>query len=84
VRTLPDRRAGGPGHLKMRLGAPAPAGWSPRVSDSAAGAPVDAIAFGLGGAKIARGARLRAAFQLGLDSYFGEERVQLRVKDVQL
>ena len=84
VRTLPDRRAGGPGHLKMRLAAPAPAGWSPRVSDSAAGAPVDAIAFGLGGAKIARGARLRAAFQLGLDSYFGEERVQLRVKDVQL
>jgi len=82
VRTLPDRRAGGPGHLKLRLAAPAPAGWSPRVSDSPGGAPVDAIAFGMGGAPIARGARVRAAFQIGLDSYFGEERVQLKVKDL--
>ena len=82
VRILPDRRAGGPGHLKLRLAAPAPAGWTPRVSDSPGGAPVDAIAFGMGGAPIARGARLRAAFQIGLDSYFGEERVQLKVKDL--
>jgi single-stranded-DNA-specific exonuclease len=82
VRTLPDRRAGGPGHLKLRLAAPAPAGWSPRVCDSPGGAPVDAIAFGMGAAPIARGARVRAAFQIGLDSYFGEERVQLKVKDL--
>jgi len=46
------------------------------------GAPVDAIAFGMGAAPIARGAQVRAAFQIGLDSYFGEERVQLKVKDV--
>ncbi|HKC59720.1 MAG TPA: single-stranded-DNA-specific exonuclease RecJ [Myxococcales bacterium] len=83
VRTLPDRRSGGPGHLKLRLAAPVPGGWSPRVSDAPTGAPIDAIAFGMGGIPIARGARLRAAFQIGVDSYFGEERVQLRVKGVQ-
>src|SRR5216683_702410 len=79
VRTLPDRRSGGPGHLKLRLAAPVPGGWSPRVSDAPTGAPIDAIAFGMGGIPIARGARLRAAFQIGVDSYFGEEGVQLRV-----
>jgi len=84
VRTLPDRRAGGPGHLKLRLAPRRPDGWSPRVCDAAGGRPVDAIAFGLGGRAIPKGARLKAAFQLGLDSYFGEERVQLRVKDVQI
>jgi single-stranded-DNA-specific exonuclease len=84
VRTLPDRRAGGPGHLKLRLAAPALGDWSPRVSDSAGRAPLDAIAFGMGGAPIARGARVRAAFQIGLDSYFGAERVQLKLKDVQI
>src|SRR6267378_7164890 len=61
VRTLPDRRAGGSGHLKLRLAAPAPVGWSPRVSDSPGGAPIDAIAFGMGAEPIARGARVRAA-----------------------
>ena len=82
VRTLPDRRAGGPGHLKLRLAPPAPAGWSPRVSDSPGKGAVDAIGFGLGGRAVARGGRIRAAFQIGLDSYFGQERVQLKVKDV--
>jgi single-stranded-DNA-specific exonuclease len=82
VRVLADRRAGGPGHLKLRLAPPAPAGWSPRVSDSPGRGAVDAIAFGMGGIAVARGGRIRAAFQVGLDSYFGEERVQLKVKDV--
>ena len=82
VRTLPDRRAGGPGHLKLRLAAPAAPGWSPRVSDAPAGAPLDAIAFGMGGSPIARGARVRAAFQIGLDRYFGADRVQLKLKDL--
>jgi single-stranded-DNA-specific exonuclease len=82
VRTLRDRRAGGPGHLKLRLGASPPADWSPRVSDSPGSAPVDAIAFGMGSTQVARGARVRAAFQIGLDAYFGEERVQLKLKDL--
>src|SRR5438445_47656 len=82
VRPLPDRRAGGPGHLKLRLAAPAAPGWSPRVSDAPAGAPLDAIAFGMGGSPIARGARVRAAFQIGLDRYFGADRVQLKLKDL--
>jgi len=81
VRKLPDRRTGGPGHLKLRLGAPQH-DWTPRVCDSPERAPLDAIAFGLGDRELARGARLRAAFQVGLDSYFGTERVQLRIKDV--
>jgi single-stranded-DNA-specific exonuclease len=81
VRKLPDRRAGGPGHLKLRLGSPQH-DWTPRVCDSPERAPLDAIAFGLGDLELARGARLRAAFQVGLDSYFGTERVQLRIKDV--
>ena len=82
VRTLPDRRKGGAGHLKLRLGSPAATDRSPRAADSAGGSALDAIAFGMGALQIARGARVRAAFQLGLDSYFGSERVQLRVKDV--
>jgi hypothetical protein len=43
---------------------------------------IDAIAFGMGALEIQRGARVQAAFQVGLDSYFGTERVQLRIKDV--
>jgi single-stranded-DNA-specific exonuclease len=81
VRALPDRRAGGPGHLKLRLSGPHP-GWTPRASDSAERTAIDAIAFGMGALEIQRGARLQAAFQVGLDSYFGTERVQLRIKDV--
>ena len=79
VRKLSDRRAGGPGHLKLRLGPPEQ-DWTPRACDGRA--PLDAIAFGMGALPIARGARLRAAFQVGVDSYFGAERVQLRIKDV--
>src|SRR5438105_10117149 len=70
VRKLPDRRSGGPGHLKLRLGPPQQ-DWTPRVCDSADRAPLDAIAFGMGDRELARGARLRAAFQVGGDSYFG-------------
>jgi single-stranded-DNA-specific exonuclease len=81
VRKLPDRRADGPGHLKLRLGAPQ-SDWTPRVCESPERPPLDAIAFGMGALPLARGARLRAAFQVGVDSYFGEERVQLRIKDV--
>ncbi|HYZ89724.1 MAG TPA: single-stranded-DNA-specific exonuclease RecJ [Myxococcales bacterium] len=81
VRKLPDRRADGPGHLKLRLG-PLQSGWTPRVCESPERLPLDAIAFGMGPVPLARGARLRAAFQVGVDSYFGEERVQLRIKDV--
>ena len=49
--------------------------WAPDTSSRT-------IAFGMGALPIARGARLRAAFQVGVDSYFGAERVQLRIKDV--
>ena len=85
VRMLPDRRKGGTGHLKLRLGSPPAAGGGPRLADSAARRnAVDAIAFGMGALPLARGTRLRAAFQLGVDSYFGSERVQLRVKDLKI
>jgi single-stranded-DNA-specific exonuclease len=78
VRVLADRKGAGPGHLKMRL--LKPHDGVPRACD---GAPaLDAIAFGMGQAPIGRGARVRAAFQIGVDSYLGAERVQLRVKDV--
>jgi single-stranded-DNA-specific exonuclease len=78
VRVLPDRKGGGPGHLKLRL--LEPHDGVPRACD---GAPaLEAIAFGMGEAPIARGSRLRAAFQIGVDSYLGNERVQLRIKDV--
>jgi single-stranded-DNA-specific exonuclease len=78
VRVLPDRRRSGPGHLKMRL--LPPHDGAPRACD---GAPaLEAIAFGMGQAAIDRGARVRTAFQIGIDSYLGADRVQLRVKDV--
>jgi single-stranded-DNA-specific exonuclease len=83
VRTLPDRRAGGPGHLKLRLAGTRSADWTPCASDSSERAALDAIGFGMGTLPIARGERVRAAFQIGIDSYFGSDRVQLRIKDVQ-
>jgi single-stranded-DNA-specific exonuclease len=70
VKLLPDKRGSGPGHLKLRVGS------SPREA-------LDAIGFGLGGAEVQKGARVDAAFQLALDSYFGTERLQLKLKDVQ-
>jgi single-stranded-DNA-specific exonuclease len=78
ARTLADRRGTGPGHLKLRLLAPQQG--SARACD---GAPaLDAIAFGMGQLQLGRGARVGAAFQIGVDSYLGADRVQLRVKDV--
>ena len=66
VRVLADRRGAGPGHLKLRLRDAAEA--------------LDAVAFGMGGSAPAAGARVQAAVQLGVDAYFGAERVQLKVK----
>jgi single-stranded-DNA-specific exonuclease len=66
VRVLPDKRGAGPGHLKLRVGHEAE--------------PLDAIAFGMGDRAPAPGASVAAAVQLSVDSYFGEERVQLKVK----
>ena len=70
VKLLPDKRGSGPGHLKLRVGS------TPREA-------LDAIGFGLGAAGVQKGARVDAAFQLALDSYFGTERLQLKLKDVQ-
>jgi single-stranded-DNA-specific exonuclease len=84
VRVLPDRRGGGPGHLKLRLVGPGPAGAAPRVAERPAGGSeevFDAIAFGLGDRSVLRGARLSAAFQVGLDRFAGAERLQLKLKD---
>jgi single-stranded-DNA-specific exonuclease len=86
VRVLPDRRGGGPGHLKLRLLGPGPAGAAPRVAERPVGgsgsdAVFDAIAFGLGDRSVLRGARMSAAVQVGLDRFGGDERLQLKVKD---
>lgn len=66
ARLLPDKRKAGPGHLKLRV--------------TAGGGSMDAIGFGLGGSPPAAGSPVSAAFQLGIDSYFGAERVQLKLK----
>ena len=76
VRVLPDKRGLGPGHLKLRLG-PEPA---PRAAER--GSSLEAIGFGLGATKLARGERFDGAFQLGIDTYFGAERLQLKMKDL--
>ena len=71
-RVLPDKRGTGPGHLKLRLAAGA-----------AKSAPSFAsIGFGLGDRKLSAGAPVDAAFQLGVDSWSGTQRLQLKLKDV--
>ncbi|MBS2022659.1 MAG: single-stranded-DNA-specific exonuclease RecJ [Deltaproteobacteria bacterium] len=69
VRILPDKRGLGPGHLKLKV-------------EGASGHRVDAIGFSMGQSVIAPGARLGAAFQLGVDVWSGIEKVQLKLKDV--
>ncbi len=76
VKVLPDKRGSGPGHLKLRLG-PVPA---PRAAERSTS--LEAIGFGLGAAKLQRGERFDGAFQLGIDRYFGAERLQLKMKDL--
>jgi single-stranded-DNA-specific exonuclease len=76
IRVLPDKRGAGPGHLKLRLGP------EPSLRAAERSTVLDAIGFGLGAAKLARGERFDGAFQLGLDSYFGTERLQLKMKDL--
>ena len=66
VRILPNKRAGAPGHLKLRLGA----------------GELEAIGFGLAEKKVEEGARLAAAFQLGVDTWNGSDRLQLKLKDL--
>jgi single-stranded-DNA-specific exonuclease len=85
VRVLASRRgAGGPGHLKLRLLAPPAPGSAPSAADRphARDGVFDAIGFGLGGLPVERGARLAAAFQLSLDRFGGDERLQLKLKDL--
>ena len=83
VKLLPDKRGKGPGHLKLRLalGNP-PVALGARVSEGGFAGPFEAIGFGLGEQVIARGDRVDAAFQLSLDSYFGSERLQLKIRDL--
>jgi single-stranded-DNA-specific exonuclease len=68
VRLLPDKRGTGPGHVKLRL--------------LAGEGAVDAIGFGLGDRAPAAGSSLSAAVQLGIDSWSGADRVQLKVKGI--
>ena len=83
VKLLPDKRGKGPGHLKLRLASgAAPVALGSRVSEGGFAGPFDAIGFGLGERTLAKGARITAAFQLGVDSYYGSERLQLKLKDV--
>ncbi len=72
ARVLPDKRGAGPGHLKLRLAA-----GSTKAAPSFA-----AIGFGLGDRKLPAGAAVDAAFQLGVDSWSGTQRLQLKLKDV--
>jgi single-stranded-DNA-specific exonuclease len=86
VRVLSSRRGAGdgPGHLKLRLLAPPEQGSTPTAADRphARDGVFDAIGFGLGGLSVQRGARLAAAFQLSLDRFGGDERLQLKLKDL--
>src|SRR5205823_861452 len=77
VRLLPDKKGLGPGHLKLRLAE----SRGPSVADVDA-PEFDAIGFGLGGTSLAVGARLDAAFQVALDQWNGNDRVQLKLKDL--
>ncbi len=72
-RVLPDKRGAGPGHLKLRLDAED----APPDQE-----PLAAIGFGLGALQLDARAPLEAAFQLGVDSWSGTERLQLKLKDV--
>jgi single-stranded-DNA-specific exonuclease len=71
VRVLKDKRGAGPGHLKVKFA-------------GAKGAKVDAIGFSMGGRTVAPGSALGAAFQLGVDTWSGVEKVQLKLKDVRV
>ena len=79
-RVLKDKRGSGPGHLKLRLLAPAKPGAASVVRDASSGA-FDAIGFGLGEVPVARGDKLCPAFQVSLDRFTGTERLQLKLKD---
>ena len=73
-RVLPDKRGLGPGHLKLRLGA----------SDGADSESIGAIGFGLGDRQLEPGAGVDAAFQLSIDTWNGNERLQLKLKDIRV
>ncbi len=74
AKLISDKKGAGPGHLKLRLSAES-------HGDDARQA-VDAIGFGFGSRDLAPGAHLGAAFQLGVDTWSGVEKVQLKLKDV--
>lgn len=76
VRVLPDKRGTGPGHLKLRLGP------EPAVRAAERSPVLEAIGFGLGRAKLLPGERFDGAFQVGIDTYLGAERLQLKMKDL--
>ena len=85
ARLIADKRGSGPGHLKLRLSAGAPDAdpGSPAGNQRGRREGLDAIGFGLGDKTgLGPGATLSAAFQLGVDSWSGVERVQLKLKDV--
>ena len=71
-RVLPDKRGTGPGHLKLRVGA----------SGGADSESIGCIGFGLGDRKLDPGAPVDAAFQLSVDTWNGNDRLQLKLKDV--
>lgn len=85
VRILEPRRgkaAGSASHLKVRLLAPAEG--PPLAADrpQERSGVFDAIGFGMGEVPLARGARISAAFQVSVDRFSGEDRLQLKLKDV--
>jgi single-stranded-DNA-specific exonuclease len=71
-RVLPDKRGTGPGHLKLRVGA----------SGGADSESIGCIGFGLGDRKLEAGSPVDAAFQLSVDTWNGNDRLQLKLKDV--
>ncbi len=68
VRVLPDKRGAGPGHLKLRV--------------SSGANELDAIGFGLGASPPKPGEPVELAGQLAVDSYYGTDRLQLKIKGV--
>ena len=72
TRVLPDKKGSGPGHLKLKLAA----------SGEKSAASFASIGFGLGDRALAPGAPIDAAFQLSVDTWNGNERLQLKLKDV--
>ncbi len=83
-RVLPDKRGQGPGHLKLRIETDAggQAGAAPRDAGARARDGVGAIGFGMGAQAVDTAKPIEAAFQLGVDSWSGVDRVQLKLKDL--